>query len=103
MMMCITNTDFQEIPAARLSKTHEIMKIADFIVLRTPRLWARLLKREQKIRPIHECRCDERLKTKVEEYTRLVYIGLHGGLEHLKIVTRLIDEKFFNAMGEYVT
>ena len=36
MMMCITNTPFQEIPAARLSKTHEIMKIADLIVLRTP-------------------------------------------------------------------
>ena len=36
MMMCITNAPFQEIPAARLSKTHEIMKIADLIVLRTP-------------------------------------------------------------------
>jgi hypothetical protein len=24
-------------------------------------------------------------------------------LEHLKIETRLIDEKFVNAMGEYVT
>jgi len=24
-------------------------------------------------------------------------------LEHLKIETRLIDEKFANAMGEYVT
>ena len=36
MMMCITNTPFQEIPAARLSKTHEIMKIADLIALRTP-------------------------------------------------------------------
>jgi hypothetical protein len=55
------------------------------------------------IRPIYECRCDERLKTKVEEFTRLVYTGLHGGLEHLKIETRLIDEKFANTMGEYVT
>ena len=53
--------------------------------------------------PIYECRCDERLKTKVEEFTRLVYTGLHGGLEHLKIETRLIDEKFANTMGEYVT
>jgi hypothetical protein len=38
-----------------------------------------------------------------EEFTRLAYTGLLGGLEHLKIVTRLIDEKFANTMGEYVT
>jgi hypothetical protein len=44
-------------------------------------------------RPIYECRCNERLKTKVEEFTRLTYTGLFGGLEHLKIETRLIDEK----------
>jgi hypothetical protein len=61
------------------------------------------IKRELKIRPIHECRCDERLKTEVEEFTRLAYTGLLGGLEHLEIETRLIDEKFANAMGEYVT
>ncbi len=36
MMMCITNATFREIPTVRLSKTHEIMKIADLIVLRTP-------------------------------------------------------------------
>ncbi len=30
-------------------------------------------------------------------------IWLLGGLKHLKIETRLIDEKFANAMGEYVT
>ena len=29
------------------------------------------LKREVKTKPIYEFRCDERLKTKVEEYTRL--------------------------------
>jgi hypothetical protein len=29
------------------------------------------IKRELKIRPIYECRCDERLKTKVKEFTRL--------------------------------
>ena len=31
------------------------------------------LKREVKTKPIYEFRCDERLKTKVEESTRLVY------------------------------
>jgi len=61
------------------------------------------IKRELKIRPIYECRYDERLKTKSEEFTRLAYTGLLGGLKHLKIETRLIDEKFANAMGEYVT
>ena len=55
------------------------------------------------IRPMYDCRCDERLKTKAEESTRLTYTGLFGGLEHLKIETRLIDESFANAMGEYVT
>jgi hypothetical protein len=48
-------------------------------------------------------RCDERLKTKVEEEsTRLAYTGLLGELEHLKIETRLIDEMFASVMGEYV-
>jgi hypothetical protein len=39
-------------------------------------------------------RCDERLKVKVERSTRLVYTGLCWELEHLKIETRLIDERF---------
>ena len=34
------------------------------------------MKRELKIRPIYECRFDERLKTKSEESTLLVYTGL---------------------------
>jgi hypothetical protein len=42
-------------------------------------------------------------KNESEEFTRLTYTGLIGGLEHLKIETRLIDEKFANVMGEYVT
>ena len=46
---------------------------------------------------------DERLKTKDEESTLLVYTGFLGGLEHLKIETRLIDEKIVDVMGEYVT
>ena len=58
------------------------------------------MKRKVKIKPIYECRCDERLKTKTEESTRFVYTGLIVELEHLKIETRLIDEKFANTMGE---
>jgi hypothetical protein len=60
------------------------------------------MKREVKTRPIYECRCDERLKTKGEESTHLGYTGLLGQLEHLKIETRLIDEMFASVMGEYV-
>jgi len=48
---------------------------------------------------IYECRCDERLKTKTEKSRRLVYTGLSGGLEHLKIDTRLIHERFESMMG----
>ncbi len=58
------------------------------------------IKWEQKRRPIYEWRCDERLKTKAEGSTRLAYNGLLGGLEHLKIETRLIDERFVSLMGE---
>ena len=36
------------------------------------------IKREIKTRPIYECRCDERLKTKAEESTHLVYTELSG-------------------------
>jgi hypothetical protein len=60
------------------------------------------IKRELKTRPIYECRCDERLKTKTEESTRLTYTELLGELEHLKIKTRLIDEKLVSVMSEYV-
>jgi hypothetical protein len=51
---------------------------------------------------IHECRCDERLRLKTEGSTRLTYTGFHGGLEHLKIETRLIVERFDCVMGECV-
>ena len=60
------------------------------------------MKRDLNRRPIYEYRCDERLKTKAEGSTRLSYTGLVGGLEHLKIETRLIDEMFANVIGEYV-
>ena len=48
------------------------------------------------------CRCDERLNSKAEGSTHLPYTGLCGGLEHLKIETRLIDERFASVMGECV-
>ena len=59
------------------------------------------MKRELKTRPVNECRCDERLKTKDEESTCLTSTELLGELEHLKIETRLIDEKFASVMGEF--
>ena len=55
-------------------------------------VYSESLKRELKRRLIYECRCDERLKTKTEESTRLTYTGLVVELEHLKIKTSLIDE-----------
>jgi hypothetical protein len=58
------------------------------------------IKRELNRRLIHECRCDERLKAKAEGSTRLAYTELRGGLEHLKIETRLLDERFASVMGE---
>ncbi len=60
------------------------------------------IKLELQIKPISECRYDERLKTKSEESTHLTYTGLLRELEHLKIKTRLIDEKFPSVMGECV-
>jgi hypothetical protein len=60
------------------------------------------IKRELKTKPIYEFRCNERLQTKVEEFTRLACTLLCAELEHLKIETRLIDEMFASVMGEYV-
>ncbi len=58
------------------------------------------IKRELHRRLMYECRCDERLKGKVEGSTRLGYTGFPGGLEHLKIETRFIIWRFPNVMGE---
>ena len=58
------------------------------------------LKRELKTKTIYGCRCDERLKTKGEGSTSLISTVFHGELEHLKIETRLIDERFASVMGE---
>ena len=60
------------------------------------------IKTHSNSRCIYECRCDERLQTKTKEFTLLTYTGLVVELEHLKIETRLTDEKFANTMGEYV-
>ena len=49
---------------------------------------------------MYECRCDERPRPKVDGYTLLGYTGLCEGLEHLKIETRLRDERFVSVKGE---
>jgi hypothetical protein len=58
------------------------------------------INREVKIKPIYECRCDERLQTKTKRFTRLSHAGLVVELEHLKIKTRLTNEKFASVKGE---
>ena len=60
------------------------------------------IKREVKRILIHECQCNERLKVKVEGSTRHEYTGLRWGLEHIKIETRLRDERFESVKGECV-
>jgi hypothetical protein len=57
------------------------------------------IKRKLKIKPIYECRCDGRIQTK--RFTRLSYTGLVVELEHLKVKTRLTNEKFASVKGEY--
>jgi hypothetical protein len=44
----------------------------------------------------------KKLKTKGEKSTRLTYTELFRELEHLKIMTRLMDEMFASVMGKYV-
>jgi hypothetical protein len=56
------------------------------------------MNRNLKIKPIYECRCNGRLQTK--RFTRLVHTGLVVELEHLKIKTRLTNEKFASVKGE---
>jgi hypothetical protein len=45
---------------------------------------------------------NERVNGKTEGSTRLVYTGLSGGLEHVKIETRQRDERFESVKGECV-
>jgi hypothetical protein len=56
------------------------------------------MKRKLKIKPIYECRCNGRLQTK--RFTRLSHTGLVVELEHLKMKTRLTNEKFASVKGE---
>jgi hypothetical protein len=56
------------------------------------------MKRILKIKPIYECRCNGRLQTK--RFIRLTHTGLVVELEHLKINTRLTNEKFTSVKGE---
>ena len=65
--MCV-NTEFDEM---KMNKT-----ISERIVLNLV-VYYESIKRELKTKLIHECRCDERLKTKVEESTRLACTVLH--------------------------
>jgi hypothetical protein len=60
------------------------------------------IRRDLKKRLIYVCRCDEILKAKDVRVTHLTSTVLSGGLEHRKITTRLIDEKFVSVMGECV-
>ncbi len=58
------------------------------------------IKREIQTKPIYDGRCDERLKTRVEESTHIGYTQSVGELEHLKTEVRLIDEMFASEMSE---
>ncbi len=56
------------------------------------------MKRKLKIKAMYECRCNGRLQTK--RFTSLSHTGLVVELEHLKIKTRLTNEKFVIVKGE---
>jgi hypothetical protein len=56
------------------------------------------MKGKLKIKPTYECRCNGRLKTK--RFTLLAHTGLVVELEHLKIKTKLTNEKFTSLKGE---
>ena len=51
---------------------------------------------------MYECYGNEILKGKTEGSRLLIYTGFPGGLEHLKIETRLRSERFKNVNGECV-
>ncbi len=60
-----------------------------FIMNRVFIVYYESVKRELKTKTIYGFRCNERIKTKVEESTRLTFTLLSSELEHLKIETRL--------------
>ncbi len=57
------------------------------------------MKRKLKIKPTYECLCNGRLQTK--RFIRLTHTGLVVELEHLKIKTRLTNEKLLSVKGEW--
>ena len=59
------------------------------------------IKEDLKIKPISECRCDERLKTKTEESTHLTYTGLKRCL--LRINKTRAKEKYLDYSGNWNT
>ena len=52
------------------------------------------IKRELQRILIYECGCNERQNAKAEGFIHLEYTGLSGGLENLKVETRLRDGRF---------
>jgi hypothetical protein len=65
---------------------------------RTFAVYYESMKRKLKIKPIYECRCNGRLQTK--RITHLAHTRSVVELGHLKIKTRLTNEKFASVKGE---
>ncbi len=85
-----------------MSSIFKTIRSDTVLVRMLPTFYYETIKREVKKKFIYECRCDERLKVKDERSTRLVYTVWCGGLEHRKMKTRLIDEKFPSVMDDRV-
>ena len=74
-----------------IDKTRDKLKIEDLYMsvsvkdekLKVFIVYYESIKRELKIKPVYECRCDERLQTKTKRFTLLSYTGLV--VEHQKI------------------
>ncbi len=94
----VFGTDFHRLSTrtnpTKDEKSNKVRNLQLFII--------KSINRELKTRPIYDCRCDERLEPKYDEFTCLEYTGFLEELEYLKIETRLIDEKFASVMGECV-
>jgi hypothetical protein len=101
--VCVCETIGDPSKLSVIRKSDSLGRIVHTVVLMCEEklLFTMNQERELRTRPIYECRCDKRLKTKVEKSTRLVYTGSLGELEHLKIKTRLIDEMFESVFVVY--
>jgi hypothetical protein len=88
--------DDSNINVGSVLSSHSVCLDGDLVTV----VYYESIKRELKIKPIYECLCDERLQTKTKRFTRLSYTGLVVELEHLKIKTRLTNEKFASVKGE---